>query len=98
MTNYPMYSSTFTYDGLTMPVIHYCYPENLKERLKQRLLKHVNETGDDFTEILDELIQHESIDDELAYRKLDKAAKDFMLKLKYPEPETVMIGLKLVEG
>ena len=39
MTNYAMYSSPFTYNGLTMPVIHYCYPENLTDQRKSVLDK-----------------------------------------------------------
>ncbi len=74
----------------------YCHIA-VKEQLKLRLQKYVKDVPDDFTKILDLLIEYENIKDELKYRKLDKSAKDFMVKLKYPEPQDVEMGLSMLE-
>jgi phosphoenolpyruvate synthase/pyruvate phosphate dikinase len=75
--------------------IVYCHIA-VKEKLKERLLRYTKIASDDFTEILDELIQYENMEDELKYRKLDKAAKDFMVKMRYPQPEEVEMGLRMI--
>ena len=68
----------------------------VKDKLRQRLSKHVSEVPDEFEEILDLLREYESIEDEDDLRKLNKIKEDYIQNKKYPEPNDVALGLRLV--
>ncbi len=68
----------------------------IKDRLRQRLGKHVNELPEGFSDILDELMQYVSVENEDELRNIDKAVKEFIDSNKYPEPEIVALGLKMI--
>ncbi len=68
----------------------------IKDKLRQRLSKHVSDVPDDFKNILDLLREYETIEDEQDLRKLNRIKQEYIMNKKYPEPEDVALGLKLI--
>jgi hypothetical protein len=77
-------------------VILYCHMV-VKEKLKQRLKKYVKDIPEELTNLVDELLDYEKVDREEEIRKLDRIKNDFIIKLKYPEPAEVEMGLRLAK-
>lgn len=69
----------------------------IKDKLRQRLSKHVVEVPEDFDKILTELREYESVENDQELRKLNKVRNDYIHNKKYPEADDVALGLKLLE-
>ena len=78
-------------------VIVYCHM-SIKEKLKQKLQKFVNEIPQDFEIILNELLEYEPVHNEDDLRHIHKVKHDFVKELKYPDPDDVALGLRLIEN
>lgn len=68
----------------------------IKDKLRQRLGKHVKEIPEDFSQILNELREYESVENEQDLKKINKVKEDYITNKKYPEPEDVALGLRLI--
>ncbi|MBN2367469.1 PEP/pyruvate-binding domain-containing protein [Candidatus Woesearchaeota archaeon] len=72
----------------------YCYLA-VKEYLRARLKKYMDQIPEDFEAILNELLEYETLHNADDFRRLNRARNAFVNQMKFPTSEEVGLGLRL---
>ncbi|AJF61113.1 TPA: hypothetical protein HA239_05355 [Candidatus Woesearchaeota archaeon] len=76
--------------------IVYCFL-SIKEKLRQRLKKHIPEPPEGYDKLISEIKEYEPLQNESELKKLGNIKEEFILKLRFPAPEEVEMALRLLK-